>query len=111
MPLNTEFLEDIQYRNYHTQCLRVGSLWMTANISSEHTKTKLHRACLFSQERTVRCLLLVSALCLVGCEGNKSKSPCTLSLLGHRWKGEVKPSPDQCPGSSFRALLKAAMGR
>ncbi|KAM4643287.1 uromodulin-like [Amazona ochrocephala] len=44
---------------------------MTANISSEHTKTKLPRACLFSQERTVRCLLLVSALYLAGCEGNK----------------------------------------
>lgn len=57
--------------------------------------------------------MLVSALCLAGCEGNKSESPCKLSLLGHRrvvWKGEVKPSPDPCPGSSFRAPLKAAKG-
>lgn len=59
----------------------------------------------------MRHLLLISALCLAGCKGNKSESPCTLSLLGHRWvvwKGEVKPSPDPCPGSSFRASLKAA---
>ena len=61
----------------------------------------------------MRCLLLVSALCLAGCEDNKSESPCTLSLLGPRrviWKGEVKPSPDPCPGSSLRAPLKAAKG-
>lgn len=61
----------------------------------------------------MRCLLLVSALCLAGCKGNKSECPCTLSVLGYRqvvWKGEVKPSPDLCPGSSFRALLNAAKG-
>lgn len=84
---------------------------MTANISSEHNnKSELSRACLFFQERIVRCLLLLSVLCLAGCEGNKSESPCALSLLGHGWvvwKGEVKPSPDPCSSSSFRALLKA----
>lgn len=85
---------------------------MTAKISGEHdSKSKLSRACLFFQERIVRCLLLLSALCLAGCEGNKSESPCALSLLGHGWivwKGKGKPSPDPCSHSSFRALLKAA---
>lgn len=83
---------------------------MTANFSSEHDiKFKLSRACLFFQERTVRCLLLLSVLCLAGCEGNKSESPCALSLLGHGrvvWKGKGKPSPDPCSHSSFRALLR-----
>jgi len=72
-------------------------------------KPKLRRACLFLQERTVRCWLLISALCLAGCNGIESECPCTLSLLGHRavvQTGGPKPSPDPCPGSSFRALLK-----
>lgn len=84
---------------------------MTADISSEHgNKSKLSKACLFFQERIVRCLLLLSVLCLAGCEGNKSESPCALSLLGHgwvAWKGKVKPSPDPYSSPSFRALLKA----
>lgn len=48
---------------------------MTGNTSSEHAKNPLPKACLFLQERTARCLLLVSALCLAGGESNKSESP------------------------------------
>lgn len=85
---------------------------MTANIASEHdNKSELSRACLFFQEKIVGYLLLLSVLCLAGCEGNKSESPCARSLLDHGWvvwKGEVIPSPDPRSSSSFRALLKAA---
>uniref|UniRef100_A0A672TSF5 ZP domain-containing protein n=1 Tax=Strigops habroptila TaxID=2489341 RepID=A0A672TSF5_STRHB len=65
---------------------------MTANISSEHTKTKLLRACLFSQERTVRCLLLVCAFCLADFEGNKRElaSPWRVAAL------HLKRSPNAC---------------
>ncbi|KFP37822.1 Uromodulin, partial [Chlamydotis macqueenii] len=47
------------------------------------------------QERTVRCLLLVSALCLAGCDGNKSElaSPHGPRRgVAHR----LKRSPDAC---------------
>ncbi|NXJ95976.1 GP2 protein, partial [Corythaixoides concolor] len=47
------------------------------------------------QERTARCLLLVSALCLAGCEGNKSE---LASPRGSR-RGvalRLKRSPDSC---------------
>ncbi|NXW55894.1 GP2 protein, partial [Eurystomus gularis] len=47
------------------------------------------------QERTVRCLLLISALCLAGCEGNKSEL-----VSPHGWRRGValrpKRSPDAC---------------
>uniref|UniRef100_A0A8C3MNT7 Uncharacterized protein n=1 Tax=Geospiza parvula TaxID=87175 RepID=A0A8C3MNT7_GEOPR len=69
---------------------------MTADISGEHdNKSKLSRACLFFQDRIVRCLLLLSVLCLAGCEGNKSD---LASTHGPR-PGvalRVKRSPDAC---------------
>ncbi|KAM6324919.1 uromodulin-like [Podargus strigoides] len=48
-----------------------------------------------NKERTVRCLLLVSALCLAGCEGNKSE---LVSPHGPRPGAalHLKRSPDAC---------------
>lgn len=59
----------------------------------------------------MRCVLLVSALCLASCDGSKSECPCAPSLLGHRWvvwTGESNPPLILCPGSSFRMPLEAA---
>ncbi|KFO63021.1 Pancreatic secretory granule membrane major glycoprotein GP2, partial [Corvus brachyrhynchos] len=47
------------------------------------------------QERTVRCLLLLSVLCLAGCEGNKSELASTHGL-GPGVALRVKRSPDAC---------------
>ncbi|XP_057286457.1 uromodulin-like [Pezoporus wallicus] len=65
---------------------------MTANTSSGHTKTKLPTACLYPQERTVKCLLLVCAFCLADFEGNKR-------LLASPWRVAAlrnKRSPNAC---------------
>ncbi|XP_071613411.1 pancreatic secretory granule membrane major glycoprotein GP2-like [Heliangelus exortis] len=63
---------------------------MIANLSSKRAKNVCQpRDCLFLQERIMRCLLVVSVLCLAGCEGNKSD-------LGRGVSPHLKRSPDAC---------------
>uniref|UniRef100_A0A8C5X0I6 Pancreatic secretory granule membrane major glycoprotein GP2 n=1 Tax=Malurus cyaneus samueli TaxID=2593467 RepID=A0A8C5X0I6_9PASS len=87
-------------RKYSTEIIAPvleGSLFLNdcRHLHGYDKKSELSRACLFFQEKIVRCFLLLSVLWLAGCEGNKSELVSTHGLRpGAALR--VKRSPDAC---------------